>query len=75
MSDFGIKRKFRFDYFIEMEDIVVEVNGGNFMMGRHNFGKGYENDLMKSNLSQSIGLKYYQFTYPMLMRLEYKLFL
>ena len=73
IKEFGIPRKFRFDYLLDGQ-IVIEVNGGAYIRGRHNFGKGYETDLMKMNLAQSVGLKYYQFTYDMLKRQEYKLF-
>lgn len=66
-------RRFRADYFVPSEKIIIEVNGGQYVNGRHNRGgKGYENDLTKMNLAQKHGFKYYQFTYQMLTRAEYK---
>lgn len=66
-------RRFRADYFIPKEKIIVELNGGQFIQGRHNRGgKGYEDDLRKGNMAQINGFKYYQFTYQMLKRGEYK---
>jgi hypothetical protein len=71
----GVNRRFRFDYVLD-DKIVIEINGAAFVpMGRHTYGKGYETDLMKLNLTQSVGLRIYQFTYDMPKRLEYKLFL
>lgn len=65
------KRRFRADYMIK-PNILIEINGGQFMNGRHNRGgKGYENDLIKGNLAQKCGYKFYQFTYEMLLKREY----
>lgn len=72
----GIDRRFRFDYHIPSINTIIEVNGGSFSpYSRHTYGDGYERDLMKLNLTTKIGLNIYQFTYPMLKRQEYKLFL
>jgi hypothetical protein len=55
---------------------MVEINGGQWIRGRHNRGgEGYEEDLTKLNLAQSFGFKVYQFTYEMLERQEYKNYL
>lgn len=68
-------RRFRCDYLLN-EEIIVEINGGQWIYGRHNRGgKGYENDLTKMNIAQSNGFKYYQFTYEMLLRMEYNHYL
>jgi len=70
------KRLFRCDYILPNLKIIVEVNGGQWTNGRHNRGgKGYENDLMKLNIAQKNGYKVYQFTYEMLMRMEYRDFI
>ena len=70
------KRLFRCDYLLPNLKIIVEVNGGQWTNGRHNRGgKGYENDLMKLNIAQKNGYKVYQFTYEMLMRMEYRDFI
>ena len=72
------KRKFRADYLLEskLDFFIIEINGGQWNGGRHNRGgKGYENDLTKMNVSQFNGYKYFQFTYEMLERQEYKEYL
>ena len=66
------KRRFRADYLIldsripNYKGIILEVNGGHWTFGRHNRGKGYENDLIKSNLAQVNGYIYLQYTYGQL---------
>lgn len=70
------KRRFRADVLLPNKKTIVEVNGGQFSGGRHNRGgRGYETDLFKLNLASSKGYKVLQFTYEMLVREEYKLFL
>jgi len=65
-------RKYRADYWIPCINTVLEINGGQYVYGRHNRGgKGYENDLTKSNLVISNGLFYLQFTYEMIQRNEH----
>lgn len=67
------KRKFRADYFLPEYNIIIEINGGQWNRGRHTRGgKGYENDLTKLNLAQLHGFRIYQFTYEMILRMEYK---
>ena len=66
------KRKFRADYFIPKMEIIIEINGGQYMNGRHNRGgKGYENDLVKSNLANINGFYYLQYTYQQLSKQLY----
>jgi very-short-patch-repair endonuclease len=70
------KRRFRADYMIHDIKVIIEINGGQWIRGRHNrAGKGYENDLTKLNLAQYNDYKIYQFTYEMLKRSEYKKFI
>ena len=66
-------RRFRADYLLTLNDmqIIVEINGGHWISGRHNRGKGYENDLIKSNLAQTHGFKYLQYTYGQLKKMLY----
>lgn len=60
-------------YFFLKPQVIIEINGGQWNMGRHNRGgKGYENDLEKSNIANKAGFTYYQFTYEMLARKTYK---
>lgn len=61
------KRKFRADFYCPNRKMIIEVNGGQYLNGRHNRGgAGYENDLFKINLAQYYGFKVYQFTYEQL---------
>ena len=65
------KRRFRTDFLVR-PNILIEINGGQFINGRHNRGgNGYENDLVKGNLAQKFGYKFYQFTYEMLKDRKY----
>lgn len=66
------KRRFRADYYIAKHKLIIEVNGGQFSGGRHNRGgKGYEGDLTKMNIANINGFTYLNYTYQMLIRLEY----
>ena len=66
------KRKFRADFLCPNLSLIVEVNGGQWINGRHNRGgKNYENDLNKLNLAQVHGYHVMQFTYEMLERGEH----
>ena len=49
------KRRFRFDFAWPDRLLAVEIEGGVWVGGRHNRGKGYENDCDKLNLSQLEG--------------------
>jgi very-short-patch-repair endonuclease len=61
------KRRFRADFLCPTLKIMVEINGGVFVNGRHTRGGGgYETDLIKLNLAQMNGFKVFQFTYQML---------
>ena len=52
---FSNARRFRFDFAWPEEKVACEVQGGVWVGGRHNRGKGYENDCDKLNLSQLEG--------------------
>ena len=72
---FDLAIKWEADYVIEKEKFFVEINGGQYINGRHNRGGfGYEFDLLKLNAAQKNGFKIYQFTYQMLKRREYEMF-
>ena len=77
---FNTKRQFRADYVLYKISngginelfITVEINGGQFIKGRHNRGgKGYEKEFQKINLAQKNGYTVFQYTYEMLQRREY----
>ena len=69
------KRKFRADYFLREKQIIIELNGGEYMMGRHTRAKGYQDDLIKADTAQKNGFVYYQFTYTHLQNLTYREFI
>ena len=71
-SIFETERKFRFDYYCESHKIAIEVNGGEWIGGRHNSGKGYQTDLEKSNLANLNGIIYLQYTYSQLKKKAYE---
>lgn len=69
-------RKFRFDYAISERKIAIEINGGQWVNGRHNRGgKAYEKDLEKLNLAQANGWRVLQYTYEQLAKREYEIHL
>ena len=56
------KRRFRFDFAFPDRKVAVEIEGGGWLYGRHHRPKGYERDLEKYNLAQSLGWKVFRFT-------------
>jgi very-short-patch-repair endonuclease len=60
------KRRFRFDFAFPDRKVAVEIEGGGWLYGRHHRPKGYERDLEKYNLAQSLGWKVFGFTPQML---------
>ena len=69
---FLTKRNFRFDYYIASHRVAIEVNGGEWMGGRHTSGKGYQTDLEKANLANLNGVVYLQYTYTQLKKKVYE---
>lgn len=70
---FTTERKFRADFYIPEINTIIEINGGQFINGRHNRGgSGYENDLTKMNICQQNNIKYFQYTYQMLSKKLYE---
>ena len=66
------RRMYRADFLCPTFKVIVEINGGQFVSGRHNRGgEGYENDIAKINLAQMHGYRVLQFTYQMLQRGEH----
>ena len=56
-------RKYRFDYAIFLfnnEKVAVEVEGGVWVFGRHNRGKGFIKDLEKYNLAIAGGRRLFR---------------
>ena len=60
---FHPKRRWKFDFILKGNDkIAIEINGGIWIKGRHNFGRNYEKDLEKINTAQMMGWKVLQYT-------------
>lgn len=53
-------RDWRFDFAWPGYKIAVEVEGGLFINGRHNTGKGYEMDLLKYSKAMRLGWTVYR---------------
>lgn len=49
------ERRWRFDIAYPLQRVAVELNGGSYRRGRHNRGKGVENDYEKLNAAQRLG--------------------
>jgi hypothetical protein len=67
---FARPRRFRFDFAWPAAMVAAEVEGGTWVQGRHQRGKGYEGDCVKYNLAASLGWRVYRFTAGMLDRDE-----
>lgn len=48
-------RRWRFDYACPVKKIAVEQEGGIWIIGRHNRGKGFINDMEKYNAATVMG--------------------
>lgn len=57
-----ISRLYKADFLWPDERVLVEIQGGIFVNGRHNHGAGYENDLERNSLAAALGLKVLQFS-------------
>lgn len=54
-------RKYRFDFCWQPQRLAVEINGGQFVNGGHNRGKGMQSDLEKKRLAISQGWRVMEF--------------
>lgn len=59
---FHPKRKWRFDLAWPVAFIAVEIEGGVWVQGRHNRGKGFLNDIEKYNTATILGWKVLRFS-------------
>jgi hypothetical protein len=57
-------RKWRFDFVLlpKKVKIAIEINGGIYLKGKHNYGTAYEKDLEKINTAQILGWIVLQYT-------------
>jgi len=53
----SVGRQYRADFAFLDERLIVEVNGGAFIGGRHVRGAGYENDLERNAIATALGFK------------------
>lgn len=65
---FDATRKWRFDFAWIADKVSVEIDGGAYVNGRHNRGRGFESDHEKLNAAQAQGWKVFKFTPQMLKR-------
>ena len=70
-------RRWRFDFFWELRRsdeslrrTAAEIDGGTWMRGRHNRGKGFEEDCRKRNAAALLDIRVLTFTREMVKSLE-----
>jgi hypothetical protein len=61
-------RKYRCDFYLPKYNTIIEIEGGIYVQGRHNRGKGYSDDCKKYNLLTMAGYKVIRLTTDHFMR-------
>jgi len=59
-------RRWRFDFAWTYKKVAVEIEGGVWIQGRHNRGKGFINDCEKYNTATLLGWRVLRYTPQML---------
>jgi very-short-patch-repair endonuclease len=59
---FHPQRKWRFDYWLFLDDAAVEIEGGIWVGGRHTSGAGYSKDLEKYREAAAMGFRVFRFS-------------
>ncbi len=59
---FCLERRYRADFAWPEHRLLVEVEGGVYIRGRHVTPSGYEGDVEKYNLAQELGWRVLRFT-------------
>lgn len=60
------KRRWRADFAWPLHKVLVEVEGGIWVRGRHTRGSGFEKDCEKHNKAVELGWQVYRFTGKMI---------
>ncbi len=55
-------RKWRFDFAHVPSKLGIEIDGGQYIRGRHNRPEGFENDARKLNKANELGWHTFRFT-------------
>lgn len=67
---FARPRRWRADFAFIQQMLLVEVEGGTFIRGRHTRGRGFEQDCEKYNAATLMGYRVFRFTTGMVERGE-----
>ena len=59
---FAPPRRWRADFAYPEEKILIEIEGGSWIKGRHSYGPGFENDCRKYNTAELMGWTVLRFT-------------
>jgi very-short-patch-repair endonuclease len=59
---FARPRKWRADFLVQPGDLLIEVEGGLYVQGRHSRGAGFEADLEKYNAAAELGYTVLRFS-------------
>src|SRR3972149_1467807 len=59
---FAKPRRYRADFCWPDRMVMVEIEGGSWIRGRHSYGPGFENDCRKYNIAEAMGWTVLRFT-------------
>ena len=64
------ERRFSCDFYLPDYNVVIEIEGGQWINGRHQRGTGYKNDIEKYNMITLAGYKILRLTTDHFMRIS-----
>jgi very-short-patch-repair endonuclease len=64
------ERKFSCDFLLSDYNVIIEIEGGQWINGRHQRGTGYKNDIEKYNMITLAGYKILRLTTDHFMRIS-----
>jgi very-short-patch-repair endonuclease len=64
------ERRFACDFYLPDYNVIIEVEGGQWINGRHQRGNGYKNDIEKYNMITLAGYKILRLTTDHFMRIS-----